>query len=253
MDFEFGDDPSKWMCHGGKPAAVVPFDGMPSYESDHGTLLVFDLLVVNFTRMGECHMLSRWYGAAALVAPGGLVPLHTKRGGVWSWRPRIYYKSLSGWTHMGSQQELSWRHGLSLIQHIRFGHLDMESFDMDEADARAAKILRENLTPMQRLELAARGAFRVRGGKTRNMYHIEPGNGFTMIDPATAEPVLSYCLHPDDWVPHDDVALGLKFALEDPELEEDCLTRGRSTFRGRARRPTRMDFYVRDMEKELIT
>lgn len=252
MVFNFEGPPSRWMCHGGRPAAVVGDDGMPSYESDDGKLLVLDVLLAQMNGDGHVKLLSRWYGSACVLAPDGLAPLHHSPGALWGWRPKIYYRTFVGWSCMGSQQELGWRHGLGQMQAIIHGAMDEADFDMVDADHRARKILLENLTPQQQIEYHACDKFRCRGATTGNMYLIEPGNGFAIIDKHTCEIVVSYCLHPDGWIPHDDVALATKLALEDAELEEECLKNARSVFHKPDPRAPRIDQYVYDMERELL-
>jgi len=159
------------------------------------------------------------------------------------YRPVLYELHLEGgWCGLGSQGELSWRYGLwwminalaglhkpegktyrDLAEEVAVKEELVEAFDMADADERARALLLEMLTPQQRLELAAAGRFRVRGAKTRRIYGIEPGNGFVALDELGSEALTSYCLHTEHWIPDADVALATKFALEDRELEEECV------------------------------
>lgn len=233
------------MVRGGLPSRAGRW--MPAYESEDGTLQVFEMLIVTTFRDGMTMLFPRSYGISCLVSPDDMVPLHHGENAWWTWRPRLFRKMLIGWQGLGSQTELAWRRGL----------MDMmisgrEGYTMGEADDRAAALLQENLSPQQRLELAALGTFRVRGAKTRNVYRIDIGNGFEIVDKATGEAVVSYCLHTDAWIPHDDVALATKLALEDPDLEVECLENARMTMRPRGRRATWADRRAAVMEREMI-
>lgn len=226
--------PIGWfMSSGGKPARVLGPKGFPSFEHEDGELLVFDLLICQAGHDGTLRFFPRWYGVACVLATDDMVPLHHSPDAWWQWRPCVYNKgALDGWEQMSSQQELAWRHGLAEVMHwMHGGGRDagdpMPFAATEDADARAEEVLRECLNPQQRLELASLGKFRVVGGKTENVYEIEPGNGFGIVDAVTGEMCVSYCLHPEEWIPHDDVALATKFALEDPELEVECLENAR--------------------------
>lgn len=236
---------------------------MPSYEHEDGQLVVYDLLCAQATANGGMMLFSRWYGAAALLSPDDMVPLHHHPGARWEWRPVVYNRSLHGyWQGLGSQMELGWRFGLMEMQFaihsVEAGELDEdfnpdEHFSMAEADKRADALLRENLSPLQVTELATVGKFRVRGAATRNLYRIDPGDGFELLDPVTNEVVRSYCLHPEGWMPHADVALATKLALEDEELEVETLegARGRDWERAK-RRPFWEERTAVEFERELI-
>lgn len=88
-----------------------------------------------------------------------------------------------------------------------------------EANERAKRILREHLAPQQRIDLQKRGGFFVRGTINR-LYFIEVGNGFSIVDPVTHRQTVSLCLHPEEWMPHDDVALATKLAIDSGEEGE---------------------------------
>ena len=181
------------------------------------------------------------------------------------WRPLVRYLSMDrGWVRMGSQQELAWRFGLHevSVQRARAFMAGVEDsvkgtcealvreWSMTVASDRAKELLREHLTAQQRIELESLGHFRVRGGSGA-MYSVEPSNGFFLLDAVTSEPVASFCLHPEEWIPHEDVALATKFALEDSELEGECLAGARRTDIGYTSRPTGADLVAARYEREL--
>lgn len=299
--FRFAGPPSRWIARHGRPAeclidwAPVHHGGMgwPSYEQDDGKV-VFDLLLC--FQPGPGHgpprLLSRWYGAACMLAPDGQVPVHTGATGrlaligeyqgepaiyeldvpretTHRWRPMVYQRGLEGWCALGSQGELAWRDGLkkaTLLRWLednahrperleqiaeRFGTVeDIES--MLTANDRAEALLRECLSPQQRIELTAAERFRVRGGETGRIYGVELGNGFTGLTADTCEPTASYCLHPEYWMPDADVALATKLALEDRELELETVAGAKETRRRILGQPDRAARRACEMEKELI-
>lgn len=253
--------PLSWfMSSGGKPARVLGEKGWPSFEHEDGELLVFDLLIVQAGHNGSLHAFPRWYGAACVLADDDMVPLHHHPGAWWEWRPLIHNKdAFEGWLAMGSQQELAWRRGLGEVMHWMHGGgredgEPMPYTSIEDADARATEVLRENLNPQQRIELASLGHFRVQGGKTGNWYRVEPSNGFGIVDQVTDEIVVSYCLHPEQWIPHDDVALATKFLLEDPELEIECLENARQVVleSTKPRTPALRHAYEVERDMELV-
>lgn len=224
----FGGQPADWIAEGGRPARVLGRKGMPSYEHDDG-FAVFELAVAQLTSSGGLMLFPRWYGTACIVAPDGLVPLHHDPAAWWQWRPMIYRLTWDGeWSTLGSQQELSWRYGLMEMTHAI--HADGELTTADAND-RAERLLLECLDPQQRLDYTAYASFRVRGAKTGHVYVIELGDGFKRIDPSTTATLVSYCLHTEHWMPHEDMALATKFALEDPELELEALEGARNYWR----------------------
>lgn len=273
---EYGDDPAAWIPRHGLPAACLGnvkerSGGMPSYEHDDG-YVVFDFLVCT-TDAKQWTLYSRWYDTACLLAPDGLVPLHHQPSQWWAWRPCFYTLSMhSCWQQLGSQIELGWRKGLGEVIRLRIEcQSARESRDrleilealkrhtewlleppMDAANDRAEELLKEMLTPLQRLELAGAGEFRIRGGLTGQLYVIEIGNGFKSVNSVTNETQVGYCYHPEEWMPHEDVALATKFALEDPELEEQTLECAKQVIVLRERPATWRDRRANDYEKVLI-
>lgn len=251
MSTDFGfryTEPQHWICKDGRPSDAGW--GLPSFESEDGQLWVYDFLIVFPTNPGNELLVSRDYGMVALVAPDDMVPLHHSPAAWWSWRPVLYRLTFNGWWEaLGSQQELGWRFGLMEAQHA--AHAGAE-FTFPEADERADAILREYLSPQQALELEAFGWFRCRGGRTGNLYKVDVGNGFEILDKRTCETVVSYCLHTEAWMPHGDIALATKLALEDAELEVECLENARQYPRGDRRPVTLGDVIASRLERDLI-
>lgn len=250
--FELTDSWS-WICHHGAPSAAGR--DMPSYELEDGTLQVYDFMVVALYNPTVVMMFSRFWGVAAAISHDDMVPLHHSERAWWRWRPVVYSMmgnldlELAYWQALGSQQELGWRNGMFEAMGVRhFG----DEFSFPDADERATALLIENLSPQQRLEIAQFGWFRCRGGTTGNLYKIEPGNGFAILDPRTCKEVVSYCLHPESWIPHDDVALSTKFALEDEELEVECLENARMSLRNKRRKVTMGDMVAQNLERKLV-
>lgn len=119
---------SRWVARAGRPADVVwgNHDGIPSYESDTGKILVYALLVANevagahpqngMASVGRTTMLfPHDYGMVATrtVCAGDheLAALHDDPDAAWVWRPLIYEIG-TGLTRRGSQEELLWRWSL---------------------------------------------------------------------------------------------------------------------------------------------
>lgn len=282
----YGDDPADWIVRGGHPARCLgdprgPVGGLPSYEHEDGEIVVFEFAVVQRLGSNGCHMLfPRNYGIDSILSQDSMVPLHhtppdvqisnemvlmpddalatlwlvhgENEGAKWEWRPCLYRTGFFGyWQGLGSQTELGWRFGLMEVQHNT--HTG-SNITMQAADEKAEALLDEHLSPYQRLEwrTSNRGQFRVRGAATGNLYEVNVGDGFYLLDKTTGERLRSYCFHPEEWLPAADVALSTKFALEDEELEIEALENARSYERDEARRATPADYYARDLEKELI-
>lgn len=262
-------EPADWIVDGGRPAAWCGERGLPSYESEDGKFLVFDLLALKAGAIDEPPMMfPRRYIASCLVAPDGLVPLSLS--GAHVWRPQIYRFNVfdDEWQRLSSQNELTWRQGLS---EVSIGLLEavVQRLTKDEARDhamaasevgqsawdRAERLLRENLSPFQEFEYVVGHEFRVRGGSTGNLYLIRPSNGFALIDPVTCSEIASYCLHPECWLPDPDIALATKLALEDEDLEIDCLENARmgASAVGTPYRPDDFQRAAAERERELIT
>lgn len=121
-----------------------------------------------------------------------------------------------------------------------------------EANERADAILREHLSPQQVLDLEASNGFYVRGTVNR-LYRVELGNGLQIVDPRTRTTSVSLCLHPERWIPHADVALATKLAIESgPDGEKEMLAGARKRIVGMHRRPTREDAHAWQLERDLL-
>jgi hypothetical protein len=270
---------------------------MPSYESEDGSFQVYDFLAtIPDLRTRGMIAASRWYGTACLLAPDGMVPLHHEETQEWKWRPCLYTQHWTGagWQQMGSQQELAWRYGLMKMMALKataaekiieFAEEDgdahgilesaetleealdevmrafakSEGFDMERADKRADELLRDHLNPFQRVELEIRGLFRIRSASGL-MFEIGVGDGFRQVCPVTGRVLVSFCLHPEEWMPAGDVALAIKLQLEDPEREEALLegARGslineRAPLRESAVRAWEMERDLIPRQRELVT
>lgn len=120
------------------------------------------------------------------------------------------------------------------------------------ANKKAEALLREYLSPQQRLDLACDDCFYVRGTINR-LYCIRLGNGAAIVHPETHEEMVSLCIHPDDWIPNEDVALSLKMMIESgPEGEEELLAGARARPLGPSPKPTAEDRYAWDIERSLL-
>lgn len=258
---EYGGGPADWVTRHGAPARCLGnprrHGGMPSFEHEDGGFVVFDLLVCALAVNGQMMAITCAYGALSIVYPEGLTP--AVRAGRAEYRPMIYRRhALHWWQRLGSQMELAWRYGLGQMQIAMHSVEEGEEFDpevdftMAKADERADALLTDHLTPLQRLEHAATSEFRVRGGKTDNLYKIEDANGFAQIDEVTGDTLVSYCLHPDYWMPNADVALATKFQLEDPEMEIETVENARDTPYRRETIPTWEEVAASKIEKELM-
>lgn len=193
---------------------------------------------------------------SVLAGDHELSSLHDDPDALWVWRPLLYRLTNAGLQRFGSQQELSWRWGLveaierkedlqaltvELVQgardsitaidkipddytemaKARYAELSARPWRHFEANTRARAILLEHLAPLQRLELEGHGHFHVRG-QVNQLYRVEPGNGAAIVNPLTHQTIVSLCLHPERWLPDDDVALATKMLIDsgrDGELE----------------------------------
>lgn len=216
-------------------------------------MLVFDFIVCKVGPDAQIRFFPHSYFVIAQAVPDGLVPLYIIRdehgqyqAGEQKWRPQIYRVTWDGgFETAGSQHELEWRYGLfemsrMLREHRELRERDPNGWLRDEgvsddwpitaAYVRAEATLRENLTTYQQVDLAVTGGtqFRCVGGLTGNLYSIELGNGFKLLHRKSGQPMVSYCYHPEEWLPYPDVALATKLLLEDPEREEEVLKAGRS-------------------------
>jgi hypothetical protein len=313
---EVAGPPERWIVEGGRPSAVCwdDHDGIPSYESDTGKILVFDLLIAaersaavegpGGVALDRSTMLvPRGYGGASARSVSGdheLAALHDDPDALWVWRPLLYTIG-SGLTRLGSQMELEWRWALiessrlmadRVDAELRFvrGQIDevvrrygravmpsrlrknaqkrlyrayceamtalddaMPATPTQEANERARAILREHLAPQQRLEFdATRGAaFYVRGTVNR-LYRVELGNGMQIVHPETRQPRVSLCLHPERWIPHADVALAQKLAIESgPDREAELLAGARPRPLAGRTAATVEERYAWDRERDL--
>lgn len=274
-----GGPPSRWVSKGGRPAPVAagyrPAPGMPSYESQSGTIYVFDCLLAwkdepSFTlhpgfasaNHGRMMLLPRSYGQAAVrdvIAGGdGLCALHDDPDAIWSWRPLLYEMKAEGLQRLGSQGELVWRYGiiyamLDRAESIETG-VPFES-RMEKANARADALLREHLDWHQQVDLEIRGHFYA-AGEVNALYKIRSGDGFAIVDPVTKEELVSFCLHPETWMPDSDVALAILLLLQQgAEGEKKLLGGARPTLlRGRGRnRATPNEIAAYHLESEYMS
>lgn len=259
------DDPADWVVEGGRPAPALGkissanrMGGLPSYELDSDFepkgFLVWERCVFKNRLDGPPKVLPCSYGAIAKHAPEGLHPLHGGTGSTdgpwWRYRPIIYDRVLDGWQGMGSQSELQWRYALHLMSNAKI----VELYEMQLACDRAEELLKEHLSSWQLMELTLHEAFRVRGGHTGHTYLVKLGDGFQRVDETTNLELESFCLHPEGWLPHADVALATKWALEDPQLELETLEGARNTILQDETRDINPDlFYARDMERDALS
>lgn len=123
---------------------------------------------------------------------------------------------------------------------------------LEAANERADRLLREHLNPQQLLDLEATGSFYVRGTINR-LYRIRLGNGCEAVKPDTREPVVSFCIHPDEWIPDADVALSLKLMIESgKDGEAELLAGAKATPIPARRSPARAEREAARMERDLL-
>lgn len=242
-----------YISKGGRPAQALEYDGMPSFETENGGLVIFQtLLCMRSHPLHGSYLFPKNYTNVCAEFPDGFNALFP--GGKRQWRPLIYQQEYSGplMFRFGSQMELRWREGIYQVRAEEAYRTPVTVFD---AEDKAMDLLLEFLSPQQRLELASQKTkFRVRGAATKNLYEVELDNGFAILDKNTCEVVVSYCLHTEHWLPAADQALTIKLALEDPELEIECLENANPSRwpRKPTRRPTRVGHELAAMERELI-
>lgn len=279
--------------HGKPAACLDVFDGLPTYETDDGRAVVYTLLAAADHQGWTGGDTQAWFDQPLLfpseynqtcvesvVCGSELVSLSPTGTG---WRPLVYQDVAGRVTRFGSQQELAWRwavgeqqlmvvdreaelhqviaesiaeplspDGFVVKARARLAHWDDWENPTFAANRKAGEILREHLCPQQRLDLEATGCFYVRG-TTNQLYRIQPGNGVAVVDPATLGVLVSICIHPDRWVPHDDVALALKLMIDSGPAGEAELLEG-----GRARpildygEPTPDDLVAWDIGRHLL-
>lgn len=304
MLIELDGPAERWQARDGKSApCLARWDGLPSYETDDGRILVYDSVWVHaqvasvrasggMADLGTSLLLSsRSYGEACflstVVGEHELVALHHDPDALWQWRPILHSLSTSGrMQRLGSQQELGWRWGQGEVlrrkaelegrlQDVFQGCLDesasgeefvrryrlacdqarAQTTDYELARDRAAIVLREHLSPLQRIDLEAWGWFFCRG--TANpLYQVYPGHGVWIVDPETRAARVTVCIHPEHWIPDDDIALACKMLIESGvEGEEELLAGGRSTVipRKRTEKPaTALERRAWHMEREML-
>lgn len=242
--------PQRWVVRHGKPADCT-VDGMPSFVSSRDErLVVLDALMVWMTNDGQVRLLSTWYGVCSIVAQDdALVPLHHNPEALWEYRPQVYrLNAFTGWEIQGSQEEMQFRRQLADTMHARFAG---RPFTMGEAIDKARALLLERLTSQERIEYLATGAFRVRGA-SGSLYRVTPGNGFELVSPYTDKAWISFCLHPEEWIPHEDVALATKLALQDEEMEQQVIGRAGSVQLRIGRGATGDDLAAMRLERKLL-
>lgn len=226
-----------------------------AYESDHGKIHVveamwacFDLPTLNYI------LLPSSWGNFMARSPSGLGRIGS--GSLRVWRPLMYEWQHNGdLRRLGSQTELAWRFGTMLAGIALIAGDEGEKHFREYwegAQKRAEMLLREHLTPQQLLDLEVRGHFFVRG-EINKLYAIDPGNGFAICDHLTQEPTVSCCLHPEQWLPHDDVALATKLLLESGKSgEEEALSACRSyPVKGKQREATEDEFVAAALEIDM--
>jgi len=84
-----------------------------------------------------------------------------------------------------------------------------------QAEAKGLRLLKENLTPIQRRQFETRGCFEVRGGETGRRYRIRRGLQMNVeqLD-HKGRPVCVLCFVPEGSLVAGDVLLAQKLALE---------------------------------------
>lgn len=249
---KFGGQPSSWIAKDGKPAECLGggdwMASWPAYFQDNDLAVMETLIAVGAGHVEWAYrMIPRSYWRVSADCRDGLARLHDSPCAQ-EWRPALYYLNAKGvWTASGSQQELQWR---LLVNQVE---TDDHSVSMEESINRARALLKSMLTPLQQIQLVACNAFSVRGALTGNLYWIDLGDGFYILDKKTYQLTVSYCYHPEYWMPDEDVALATKLVLEDPELEPAVLeTAKMSIVRGPLKQVTKEMLYARDIERELV-
>lgn len=142
----------------------------------------------------------------------------------------------------------AYREYLAFVDEVYVEPIDLPFM---EARRKADAILREHLAPQQLLELEARSRFHVRG-RVNALYRIDLGNGFYVVDPTTLEPLVSFCLHTEEWIPHADVALAVKLAIDSgQDGEAEILAAANPTPLMRQRRASAADVRARRLAEAL--
>lgn len=220
---------------------------------------------------------------SALVGDHELVCLHDDPDAMWVWRPLLHRLTERGLTRLGSQQELGWRWGLAEAkQHALDHESDMmelllscsrggwdteetislmrwaideyrpQTMDFALANDKARAVLLEHLCGQQRLDLLAWGHFYVRGTINR-LYKVEPGNGCSAVHPDTRQQLVSFCIHPERWMPDDDVALALKMMIESGRPgEQEMIEGARPRLVSGRTRGSRSERYAGAAERDLL-
>lgn len=209
-----------------------PLEMRAAYESDWRKILVVESMWAFWGGSSLCYQLfPSTYGDFMERTPfSSLGRLYTGKAPVW--RPCVYEYRLGGGEirRLSSQMELEWRYGIvqaGMLQDLNATPEDHQQAWAEPHD-RAVALLRENLTPQQVIDLYCWGMFFVHG-EVNKLYGVEPGNGFSICDPTTREKTVTCCFHPDQWIPHEDVALATKLLLEQGASgEEEVLAACRS-------------------------
>lgn len=247
--------PKDWIARDGLYARCLgrwddDAGGLPAYESENlfPKLVLMENLVAAWQNVHTTYrLLPRSYKLAALLSGEGLTALTHRVEAWWDWRPILWHPSLFGpWTGLGSQAELAWRYGL---HQVILGNVPTE---LETGSEKAEELLREHLSPQQRLEYAISRNFHVRGGATDNLYEVVDGDGFYLLDKTTWEPVMSYCLHTEQWLPDGDISLATKLALENAETEIEALENANQYPKRQTTRRQPWMERSREMERALI-
>jgi hypothetical protein len=154
-----------------------------------------------------------------LVWRVGLAQVYQRRADEQDEAGRFYIELLAGMADRYGTPDRVTKNGRKRFQRAYAAFIDelndrpLDPLPYELADERALELLRECLSPQQRLDLARHHGFFVRG-RINRLYFVELGNGFDIADPVTRESKVGMCLHPDEWIPHADVALATKLAID---------------------------------------
>jgi hypothetical protein len=162
--------------------------------------------------------------------------LESLRRALLSEAQRIYARMLQDQADMRAQQRRAWvteqmrrlGHGLAQSlrprrEALRFPGLGPRTFldeGRSEAHERGMRLLKENLSPAQRLQYQKSGYFEVIGGRTGKRYRIRHGRSMNIdqLD-KNGRRICGWCFFPEGNLVTGDVMLAQKLALELFEAE----------------------------------
>lgn len=132
---------------------------------------------------------------------------------------RAWEMDLSTWKALTTSARREFQEVRRQFDVVRQERINLSKEAYEKAEARAAKLLSEHLTPIERESLVAQGFLIVRSPDHRR-YRIERGSAMNVVLVSdSGVDICRYCVHPEGFVPISDTILAQKMILEScPEV-----------------------------------